>query len=310
MNAIHTRQNPLDSRQLNVFASLARTGSFEAAARELFLTRSAISHSLRALENEIGCRLLNRMGKKLELTASGESFLFYAQNGLKNFAQARQTVQDFKQWGGQRLRIGAGAVLFQRLLPIVLARLKEQFPHLLLTAKVLRPAEVEPTLKTGELQIVLGSPLAHAPGIKFIPLFDAPLQIVVSSSHRWAAQGCAPAHELAKEPCLLPDKTHPTRQIIDGYFAAVNIVINGIAEIENLDVIKELLRRGLGMSILPGWVVKDELKTGILTAFSPGRRRLRQSWGLLRLRGRAVTSIENSFHLLCAEEAKSFQSAH
>jgi DNA-binding transcriptional LysR family regulator len=108
----------------------------------------------------------------------------------------------------------------------------------------------------------------------------------------------------------LPDKSHPTRQLIDRYFAADNIVINGSADIESLDVIKEMLRHGFGMSILPDWVVKDELEAGILTGFPPGRRRLRQSWGFLRLRGRPVTAMETSIQILCAKSAKSLQSAN
>lgn len=79
MNAVHIRQNPLESRQLNVFANLAKTGSFGEATGELFLTHSAMSHPVRALEDEVGCRLLNRMGKKIELTHAGEAFLFHVQ---------------------------------------------------------------------------------------------------------------------------------------------------------------------------------------------------------------------------------------
>jgi DNA-binding transcriptional LysR family regulator len=306
MNAIHTRQNPLDSRQINAFASLARTGCLADTARELSLTNSAISHSMRALESDLGCRLLNRLGKRVVLTAAGEAFLHYAQNGLKSFAQARQTVQDFKQWGGQPLRIGAGAALFQHLLPAVLSRLKEQHPNLLLTAKVVRSSEIAASLRNGELDIILGSLPDYAPEIKFMPWLDAPLRIVVGSKHRWAAQGCLPAKELAKEPCFLPERSHPTRQLIDRYFEAYDIVINGVPFIESLDVIKEFLRQGIGMSILPDWVVKDELKAGTFAGFPPGRRRLRQTWGIMCLHGHPVSPIESTFEVLCAEAAKSF----
>ena len=56
---------PLDSRQLRAFTVLARTGSFTRTAHELHLTQSAISYAMKALEDEIGCRLLDRMGKTL-----------------------------------------------------------------------------------------------------------------------------------------------------------------------------------------------------------------------------------------------------
>jgi hypothetical protein len=54
---------PLDSRQVRAFCALARTGSFTQAARELHLTQSGVSHSMKALESDIGCRLLDRLGK-------------------------------------------------------------------------------------------------------------------------------------------------------------------------------------------------------------------------------------------------------
>ncbi|MFN9958300.1 MAG: LysR family transcriptional regulator, partial [bacterium] len=66
---------PLDSRQLHAFSILARTGSFTQTARELFLTQSAVSHSMKSLETDVGCRLLDRVGKKVSLTQAGEQLL-------------------------------------------------------------------------------------------------------------------------------------------------------------------------------------------------------------------------------------------
>ncbi|MEI7823612.1 MAG: LysR family transcriptional regulator, partial [Verrucomicrobiota bacterium] len=63
MNLIHTMPQPLDSRQLRAFTILARTGSFTETARELHLSQSAVSHSMKALEAEVGCRLLDKLGK-------------------------------------------------------------------------------------------------------------------------------------------------------------------------------------------------------------------------------------------------------
>ncbi len=60
--------NPLDSRQLRAFLMLSRKGSFTKAAKELHLTQSAVSHAMKALEEDVGCRLLDRVGKKVLLT--------------------------------------------------------------------------------------------------------------------------------------------------------------------------------------------------------------------------------------------------
>ena len=90
---------PLDSRQLRAFVTLARTGSFMQSARELHLTQSAVSHSMRALENEVGCRLLDRLGKSVSLTQAGEQLLAHAARILNEMEMARERLTELGKWG-------------------------------------------------------------------------------------------------------------------------------------------------------------------------------------------------------------------
>src|SRR5436190_19551946 len=99
--------NPFDSRQVRAFCVLARTGSFTQTARELHLTQSAISHSMKALEGDVGCRLLDRLGKKVALTQAGEQLLHHAQKILAEMDSARASLGKLGKWGRGRLRLGA-----------------------------------------------------------------------------------------------------------------------------------------------------------------------------------------------------------
>ena len=130
MKSAHPRQIPLDSRQLNAFVSLARTGSYKATAAELYLTHSAVSHAMSALENEVGCRLLTRMCKRVVLTEMGEALLHHAEDGLREFAKARETLDRLRHWGAPRLRVGAEAAVSRQLLPAVFHRARQAHPHL------------------------------------------------------------------------------------------------------------------------------------------------------------------------------------
>ena len=104
---------PLDSRQLRAFRVLARTGSFTQTARELHLTQSGISHSMKALESEIGCRLLDRLGKKVVLTQAGEQLLQHAEKILSEMETARESLTQLGKWGRGRLRLGASTTAAQ-----------------------------------------------------------------------------------------------------------------------------------------------------------------------------------------------------
>src|SRR5437899_8700706 len=110
---------PLDSRQLRAFVTLARTGSFTLAAKQLFLSQSAVSHSMKALEQEVGCRLLDRMGKKVLLTQAGETLLHHAEKILAEMGTARSALEQLGKWGKGRLRIGASTTACQYILPAV-----------------------------------------------------------------------------------------------------------------------------------------------------------------------------------------------
>ncbi len=307
MSHIHNRHVTLDTRQLNAFVTLVETGGFTAAARRLFLTHSAISHSIRSLEIELGCRLLNRLGKKVELTPVGEAFLFHVQEGLKSLSQARAAVEAFKQRGSQRFKIAAGAALSGLLFPVVLTRLRLEHPNILVTAKTAQASDICAALRNGDLEVAISSQPFHAPDLEFFQLFQAPMRAIVPSTHRWAALSAAPFNELIEEPCLLPEKSHPTRQLIDKHFAAEDAVLRCAAEIDSLDTVRELIRQGFGMGILPEWAVRRELAEGSMRSFPLGRKSLRQSWGFVRLRGSPVTSVETRFRVLCAEAAQSLR---
>ena len=110
----------LDSRQLRAFCVLARTGSFTETARELHLTQSGISHSMKALEGDVGCRLLDRLGKKVLLTQAGEQLLQHAQKILQEMESAREMLGRLGKWGRGRLRLGASTTACQHLIPTVL----------------------------------------------------------------------------------------------------------------------------------------------------------------------------------------------
>src|SRR5579872_1041079 len=111
---------PLDSRHLRTFCVLARTGSFTQTARELHVTQSGVSHAMKALERDVQCRLLDRVGKKVVLTQAGEQFLHYATRILEEMDGARETLARLGKWGAGRLRIGASTTACQHLIPPVL----------------------------------------------------------------------------------------------------------------------------------------------------------------------------------------------
>ena len=297
---------PLDSRQLKAFVTLARTGSLTETAKELFLTHSAISHSMKALENDTGCRLLTRVGKKLELTEAGEALLDHAKRIVGEMGLARAALKQLNEWGTQRLRLGAEASLGTGFLPGVLADLKTELPRARIMVVLAEPSAALALLETNQVDLVLSEKPKGSGRFEFAPLFEDRFQIVVNASHPWVALGGVPRAELSKQPCVLSGETTQDRHLIQEYFAEEGIVLNTDIEVSSAEAAKQFVKQGLGAGILPRWVTRGEVADGSLFGFSVGRKHLTQSWGLVSWPGRPWNHAQAAFVKLCQKAGSSF----
>lgn len=290
---------PLDSRQVRAFCALARTGSFTKAARELHLTQSGVSHSMKALESDIGCRLLNRMGKKVVLTQAGEQFLHHSKKILQEMAAARETLGHLGKWGKGRLRIGASTTACQHIIPPVLREFKESFPQHAITLEPGDTPELVEALLNQRIDLALTLKASNESQLEFHPLFTDELHFIVAALHPWAKSGRAERSEIPRQNYILYNKRSITFRLIEEYFRREQMVLNTVIEVGNMEATKELVKLGIGISILALWVAQKEIEEGSLMALPLGRRKLQRHWGILHWRGKRLNLAEETFIGLC-----------
>jgi LysR family transcriptional regulator, low CO2-responsive transcriptional regulator len=292
-------KTPLDSRQLRAFNVLARTGSFTQTARELHLTQSGISHSMKALENDIGCRLLDRLGKKVVLTQAGEQLLQHATKILSEMETARDSLTRLGKWGRGRLRLGASTTACQHLIPPVLREFKESFPDHAITLETGDTPELITSLLQHRIDLGLSLEVEKEPQLQFHLLFTDELHFLVSPMHPWARTGRVERSEIAKESHILYSKHSFTFRLIEDYFRHEKITPKTVIEVGSMEATKELVKLGLGVSILAPWIAKKEIEEGSIVALPLGRRKLQRRWGILHWRGKRLNLAEETFIGLC-----------
>jgi DNA-binding transcriptional LysR family regulator len=290
----------LDSRQLRAFVSLSRTGSFTKTARELHLSQSAISHSIKALEHDLQCRLLDRLGKSVALTQAGEQLLSHAERILAEMGVARERLSDLGKWGHGRLRIGAGPTSCQFILPNVLREFKESFPQCLIQIEPGdTPAALE-LLHNSRIDLALALQPKNLGQLEFRSLFKDELRFLVSPLHPWARAGRADQSQIPRERFILYAKRSYTSEMIETYFRREAVVLPASIELGNIEAIKELVKLGLGVSILAPWVARRELTEGSLIALPLGPRKLQRTWGVLLRKEQRLSLAQETFIGLCA----------
>jgi DNA-binding transcriptional LysR family regulator len=291
---------------LQQFCVLARTGSFTQTARELHLTQSGISHSMKALEHEAGCRLLDRLGKKVVLTQAGEQLLQHAEKILAEMDAARNSLGALGKWGRGRLRLGASTTACQHLIPPVLREFKESFPD---HAISLEPGDT-PQLVNGLLRqridLALTLEADREPQLEFHPLFTDELHFIVSALHPWALAKRVQASEIAVQNYILYSKQSFTFRLVEKFFRQEEVVLNTVIEAGSMEATKELVKLGLGISILAPWIARKEIEEGSLVALPLGRRKLQRRWGILHWHGRRLNLAEETFIGLCKSATTTF----
>ncbi|HXF10316.1 MAG TPA: LysR family transcriptional regulator [Desulfuromonadaceae bacterium] len=290
---------PLDSRQLRAFSVLAKTGSFTQTARELHLTQSAVSHSMKALENEIGCRLLDRLGKKVVLTQAGEQLLQHTGKILAEMEVARVSLTQLGKWGRGRLRLGGSTTACQHLIPPVLREFKESFPDHAISLEPGDTPELVTALLRHRIDLALSLEVEKEPQLDFHPLFTDELHFIVAAMHPWAQAGRVERDDIPRQNYILYSKRSITFRLIEDYFRREQMVLNAVAEVGSMEATKELVKLGLGVSILAPWVAKKEIEEGSLVALPLGRKKLQRRWGILHWRGKRLNLAEETFIGLC-----------
>ena len=211
LHAVHqprsSMNRPLDSRQLAAFAALARCQSFTRAAKELFLTQSAISHAIKALEVEVGSRLVDRAGRRVLLTQAGEQFLRHAEKILREMDAARAGLDALARWGHGRLRVGASTTACQYLLPTVLREFKLSFPKAVITIEPGDHAQQVDLLESNRIDLAIMLEPETTSDLDFISLFEDELCFLSSPMHAWAATGRVDRESLPAETFIHYNKT-------------------------------------------------------------------------------------------------------
>jgi DNA-binding transcriptional LysR family regulator len=297
---------PLDGRQLRAFRVLARTGSFTQTARELHLTQSGISHSMKSLEREIGCRLLDRLGKKVVLTQAGEQLLRHAEKILSEMESARESLKQLGKWGKGRLRLGASTTACQQIIPPVLREFKKAFPDHTIQLEPGDTAQLVSSLSKQQLDLALLLEVEKEPHLEFHPLFMDELRFIVSAQHPWAQAGRVDRAEIPRQSYILYSKTSMMFRLIENYFRPEEMVLNTVLEVGSVEATKELVKLGLGISILAPWICRKEIEEGSLVALPLGKKKLTRRWGIVHWRGKRLNLAEETFIKLCESACAEF----
>ncbi len=242
---------------LSIVLEVERQGSLTAAADELHLTPSALSHSMRKLEQQLGTDVWLREGRSLRLTQAGQQVLALARRVLPQLQQAEQRLSQYARGERGLLRIGMEChPCYQWLLKIV-------DPYLAAWPDV--DVDVKQKFQFGgigalfgyEIDVLVTPDPLYKPGLRFEPVFDYEQVLVVPQGHRLAGLKHVQPRQLAQE-VLITYPVEPERlDIFTLFLTPAGIAPRRHKTIETTDILLQMVASGRGVAALPRWLLQE-----------------------------------------------------
>ena len=257
----------MDFDQLNSFLEVAKHSSFSKAAERCFRTQPAISSQIRALEEEVGAKLFDRSGAKVQLTAAGKAFQAYAEEALRSLKSVKTTIAEMERTPRGEIVVGANEATCLYILPEVFADFKRQYPKVSVSiqrAETAKTAEsvVDQTVDFG----VVSMPVKDA-RLAALPIHHDELVLITSPMHPLAQLSHARLEEIAKYPLLLP-KLGRTRDAIDAVFEEARLKAHVSMELDSSELLKRFVAADVGVGFVAKSNISDEVRAGTLAALS------------------------------------------
>ena len=254
----------MEIRQLKTFWTLASTRSFSRTAEVLNYVPSTITMQIKALEEELGVKLLDRLGKSVILTDAGQRLLPYANKILNDIEEARYVSSESEELTGT-ITIGADEVLCTYRLPALLRVFRERYPHVRLLFRPLSSHSLKQSLREGNVDVVfmLDEPIVST-DLHTELLMDEPFFMVVSPKHPLAACATLRIEDFNREQILLSETGCSYRTFF--YQTLLRKGADSLTELEfnSVEAIKQCTMVGLGIALLPEMSLKGELERGEL----------------------------------------------
>jgi DNA-binding transcriptional LysR family regulator len=251
----------MDLRQLEIIRAIADTGSFTAAGDKLHVSQSAISRQILLLEDELGEPVFHRIGRRIRITPAGESLLQLSHRVFQDLQETVSSISDKRESLSGTMRLVGGMTVCLYVFPALLAEVRRVHPRLDLKITVGSAERSIAMLRSGAGDLGLLTLPVEASDLVSVPVLKEELLLITYPTHPLAKKKPITAADLADQPFVLFETGSITRRLVEDLFDREGIAPEIIMETENVEIIKAMVRNGLGISIIPWQAAASDVKT-------------------------------------------------
>jgi DNA-binding transcriptional LysR family regulator len=250
----------MEVRQLQIFRTLAEELNFTRTAERVNTVQSNVTAQIKALEEEMGVPLFDRLGRRVTLTDAGRRFQPFAEQALIAMEQGQRAIRHGAEPSGP-LRISAPESILTYRLPQVLRVFRRRFPSVELAFLPHVGTSYTAELEAGKIDLALGMCDALTnPSYRIVPLRKERVFLICDACHPLAKRRTVKPIDLAGQHLLLTETGCGYRAKFDHALALQNVRPGNVTEFSSVEAIKQCVQVGMGLAVLPAMVVAREIR--------------------------------------------------
>ena len=286
----------MDIYQLQVFQSVYRNRSFSRASEEIHITQPSVSAHIKRLEEELGVRLFDRVGRKTLPTKEADLLNIRADEIVRKLSNIKTDLAGLQREVKGLLKVGASSIPGSYILPSLAAGFRDAYPDVFFQVLIKDPAEVVGMITGGELMLGLVEKDSGISGLKTLHVIKDELVLV-------ARPGFVGKKELTplgllKVPLLMREDGSDAKESMKKQHLLHKVslkALNITAILGSTDSVREAVKSGLGAAILSRYAVRDDLRAGLVEEVRIKGIRMKRSFCLLAHKKRPLPSEYQTF---------------
>jgi DNA-binding transcriptional LysR family regulator len=282
-------------RQLRTFKKVADLSSFSLAAHELRLSQPSVSYQVKELEESLGLPLLDRLGKRVQLTEAGKVLYTYARRALDVLDEASVALEEMRGIKRGNLRVGASTTVGIYLLPAALGAFKKLHPGLVISLEIGTRARVQEQVLRSELDLAVIGPALKDPELAILPFISDELVVVAPAGHKLAGRRGLVLKDLQDQPFVMREPASGSRWSFEKAARKAGAKLTVAMELGSNGAIKHAVESGLGLAVISRYACALELSSGRLVELDVHGFPIRRDWHIVHLRRRRLPSSVLAF---------------
>jgi DNA-binding transcriptional LysR family regulator len=253
---------------------------------------------VRALEDELGVQLLDRLGRGATPTRAGQLLLGYARRLLALSREARQAIDHFQGRVSGELMVGGSTIPGEYVLPAFIGAFRGKYPDVSISLRIGSSRQVMDWVEAGDVEIGVVGTAPTSRALEARQLMADDLVLVVPPEHPWASRQTISIEDVKREPLILRERGSGSRETLEQALKAVGLELGAfhvVGDIASTQAVKQAVRAGLGVSFISARAVEDECRARLLGSVKVADLKVTRAFHLITHRDRSSSPLAQAF---------------